>query len=398
MKKFLLHKVLVVFVTGLAIMVFSVAQSEAGAKKKPIKIAITCCFIGPHAAMAGFCYAEKDYYTYLNETQGGIMGHPIEVTLFGDAETPKEMAHYRSFAPYVHSISLYSTMANRALKKEVNEIDRIPTMTGTMDEVALGPYKFLVGPSYQKQTEVSLKRIAKLGGKKVAILHGNFGWMIEVPKQIIAKKIPEKLGLKIVDVVEYMCNSADITSEMARIKRHNPDYIWVWGAPPGIHVAAALRLGIPVKKLFYNHWITHGMIEKKFGKKADGLLGWMMFPTVDMVMSHPDLPVAKELKEFFTNHKPYSRSWPYIRGWVIGRIRMEVIKRVLEKTGNVIPDDIHVFRDNIRDGFLNLKDYDLGIGHGLGKIDYSDHMGWHKMMPAIMKNGKWETGQYESFK
>lgn len=399
MRRLLVKEKLAIWVILSVFAAFSVTQAEAQEDKKPIKIGVTCALTGVHAPVAGFCYGEMDYYTYLNETQGGIAGHLIEATLYDGAETPQELTAYKKMAPYVHSISLYSTMANKALRKEINEIDKISTITGGMDDRIISPYQFLVGPSYQQQFYITFKRMAGLGAKTVAISHGDFEWMVEMPKDVIARKLPEKAGIKIAANVEHVAKSTEVTAEMARIKRANPDAIFLWGGNPTAPVAGALSLGIPAEKLFECHWYTLPLITDMFGEKVNGMRGWLMLPSVDMVMAHPELRVAKELKEFFADHKPYTRNWTYIRGWLIGTIRAEAIRRALEKTGNVIPDDIKKFRTMIRDELEGIKGFDLGVGYGFEPVDYSDHMGWGGMMPAIVKNGKWvPEGEYQSFK
>ena len=397
MKRTVFFKKLAGAMALLAVVLFiGFPACNAQAKQETIKIAVTCSLTGPHAAVAGFCYGEMDYYTYLNEFKGGILGHPIDSTLYDGAETPKELATYRAFSSKVHSMSLYSTMANKALTKEINEIDLISSITGGMDERIIAPYVFMVGPSYQTQFYVSFKRMVENGGKTVVIGHGNYEWMVEMPEDAVAKKLPEKAGIKLLGMVEHQSTSSEITAEVARIKRLNPDYIWIWGDAVST-VAAAVRLGIPGKKLFVNHWYTLPVLTKKFGKKVDGMMGWLMLPSVDMVLEDPELRVSKELNAFLGTHKPYTRNWTYIRGWLIGTLRSLAIERALQKNGNKIPADIKEFRTQIRDELENIKGFDLGIGHGFETVDYSDHMGWGGMMPAVVKDGKWDIGKYQSF-
>jgi len=369
---------------------------QAEAAKKPINIAITCALTGAHAPVAGFCYGERDYYTFLNETRNGVNGHKFKVDLYDGAETPKELSTYRTFSPYVHSISLYSTMANKALRKEINEIDKIPTITGGMDERVISPYIFLIGPSYQKQFKISFEKMKNLGGKTVAISHGNYEWMVDMPKDAVDRKVPQKAGLDLVAVVEHETRSSDITAEFFKIKKANPDYIWLWGDVIS-GISASMRLGMPSDKLFVNHWFTLPVITEKFGKKVNGMLGWLMLPDVDQVLNKPDLKVAKELKTYFASHEPYTRNWTYIRGWLIGTLRTVAIERALKKHGNVIPKDIKEFRTSIRDELENIRNFDLGVGHGFEGANYGDHMGWGGMMPAKVVNGQWEYGKYESF-
>jgi ABC-type branched-subunit amino acid transport system substrate-binding protein len=393
MKKKLLFKVLLLFLAGSVFAGFAVAQAE---KLEPIKIATTCSLTGVYAVVVGQCYGEKDYYTYLNEFQNGVNGHPIEVTMYAGGETPKELSSYRAFRENAHSIYIYSTTANRALSKEINEIDKIPNFTGSMDERIIKPYTFIVGPSYQKIFEVSFRKMVSLGGKTVIIGHGDHEWMVSIPQDVIEKGIPEKAGIKVVELVEHQTTSPNITPEIARMKRANPDYIWIWGDAIST-IQAALSLRIPPEKLFVSHWFTIPVLTDKFGKKIDGMRGWLALPTVDMILRYPDLRMAKEWKEFFSKHKPYTRNWLYTRGWLVATLRVEGIKRALEKTGNVIPKDIYKFRKMIRDELENLKGFDLGIGHNWESVDYSDHMGWQGLMPAIVKDGKWAYEEYQVF-
>jgi len=96
-----------------------------------------------------------------------------------------------------------------------------------------------------------------------------------------------------------------------------------------------------------------------------------------------------EIEEFSSTHELYTHNWEYIKGWAESRCIVEAIKRALDKTDNVVPEDIHQFRQLVRDEWEAIKGWDIGIG--VGSVDYSDHKGWTSMTPMVCRNGVWEV-------
>ena len=131
----------------------------------------------------------------------------------------------------------------------------------------------------------------------------------------------------------------------------------------------------------------HPLVIERVGAEAcEDVKSFKLVKSVDEVIEER-LPVGLEIEEFSATHELYTRKWDYVRGWAESRVMVEVIKRVLDETGEV-PEDIHLFRELVRDEWEDLKGWDSGIGI---EIDYSDHKGWTSMTPMVIHNGEWET-------
>ena len=377
----------------------SVAGCQAAPKAKSISIGLVADLTGPTSSLAGIAYGGRDYFVYYNEKYGGIGGSLIEYEL-SDAtyDLSKEVAAYKELMTKLKPVSmhLWSTGAAKALRDDVNKVDKIPIIYESnvreiVDPVNL-PFNFIAGPTYEDTIMIVLDWIKELGGETVVFLSGPTEFHVSANKRVLEEfKYPEKVGLEVLDWIQYPAKPTDVTAEMLRAKKLAPDFYWIWDTPEGSIpcLRAANELGIPSDKFFISHWSRHPLVIEQVGAEGcEGVKSFKLLMSVDELIE-ARLPVGMEIEEFSSTHELYTRNWEYIKGWAESKVMVEAIKRAISKNGNAMPEDIYQFRQMVRDEWEAIKNWDVGIGVGL--IDYSDHKGWTSMTPMICRNGVWEV-------
>ncbi|MFC2013573.1 ABC transporter substrate-binding protein [Chloroflexota bacterium] len=391
-------KKLLILVIAMVLLI-SVAGCQAASKARTIPVGLTADLTGPTSALSGIAYAARDYYTYYNEKYGGINGNLIEYELIDTGyDLSKEIAAYKELMTSLNPVSmhLWSTGAAKALRSEVNEVGKIPVIYESnvgeiVDPVNL-PFNFISGPTYEDAIMIVLDWVKELGGKTVVFLTGPTEFHISPNKRVLEEfKYPEKIGVEVLDWIQYQAKPTDVTVEMLRAKKLNPDFYWIWDTPEGSIpcLRAANALGISPDKFIVSHWSRHPLVIEQVGAKGvEGVKSFKLMMSVDELIA-AGLPVGKEIEEFSSNHDLYTRNWEYIKGWVESKAMVEAIKRAIDKNGNTVPGDIYQFRQIVRDEWEKITNWDIGFG--VGPVDFSDHKGWTSMIPVIGHNGAWEV-------
>jgi len=380
-------------------LLFSVAGCQAAPKAKPISIGIVGDLTGPTSSLAGIAYAARDYLVYYNEKYGGINGNLIEYKLIDAAnDLSKEIAAYKELITRLNPVSmhLWSTAMSKALRRDINEVDKIPvvseSMSGELADPANLPFNFISGPTYEDQVMIVLDWIKESGGRTVVFLSGPSEFHVAANKRVLEEfKYPEKIGVEVLDWIQYPAKPIDVTDVMLLAKKLNPDFYWIWDTPEGSIpcLRKASELGIPSDKFIIGHWSMHPLVIERVGAEGvEGVKSFKLMMSVDELIGER-LPVGMEIEEFSSTHELYTHNWEYVSGWVESRVIVEAIKRALDKNNNVVPEDINQFRQMVRDEWEAIKGWDIGIGVGL--IDYSDHKGWTSMTPMVCRNGVWEV-------
>jgi len=381
------------------LLLLSVAGCQATPKAGTISVGLVADLTGPTSSLSGIAYGGRDYFVYYNDKYGGISGNLIEYRLIdANNDLSKEVAAYKELITRLNPVSmhLWSTGMTKALRHEVNEVDKIPVIAETMAEEIVDPvnlpFNFISGPTYEDEIMIVLDWVKELGGMSVVFLSGPTEFHLSANKRVLEEfKYPEKIGVEVLDWIQYPPKPIDVTAEMLRAKDLKPDFYWVWDTPEGSIpvLRTASQLGIPSDKFIIGHWSRHPLvIEQVDAEGVEGVKSFKLMMSVDELIE-AGLPVGLEIEEFSSTHKLYTRNWEYIKGWAESRLMVEAINRAITKNGNLVPDDIYQFRQLVRDEWENIKGWDIGIG--VGPVDFSDHKGWTSMTPMICRNGVWEV-------
>jgi len=360
----------------------------------PARAEITVCawgtITGPDALVNGMTYGTRDYLEYLNQTKGGIAGNKVRVLMLdGRYKLDEELKVYRRCADQEQAVVIngWSTGASKALRDQIQE-DGIPFISESFASEVLDPQKypftFIAGPTYEQQMIIALRDLAAKGGKRVVLMFSDNEYgrgPVNVVKQ---SGIIEKLGLQVVDLVEYRYDAQDITAQMLRVKGKNPDLVYVQGSTPQVLVALrdAAKVGLQAKLFVGNLYNISPAIPEQLGPAAEG------FRAVQTYAFYGDnIPAMKEIETYAQKNEVEKKDIYFIKGWLKGKVIAAAIEKVIQKNNGQVPTDIKTFRKAVRDEMEALKDFDTG---GITPpFTYADHQGSVQARVAEIKNGRY---------
>ena len=360
----------------------------------PARAEITVCawgtITGPDALVNGMTYGTRDYLEYLNQTKGGIAGNKIRVLMLdGRYKLDEELKIYRRCADQEQAVVIngWSTGASKALRDQIQE-DGIPFISESFASEVLDPQKypftFIAGPTYEQQMIIALRDLAAKGGKRVVLMFSDNEYgrgPVNVVKQ---SGIIEKLGLQVVDLVEYRYDAQDITAQMLRVKGKNPDLVYVQGSTPQVLVALrdAAKVGLQAKLFVGNLYNISPAIPEQLGPAAEG------FRAVQTYAFYGDnIPAMKEIETYAQKNDVEKKDIYFLKGWLKGKVIAAAIEKVVQKNNGQVPTDIKTFRKAVRDEMEALKDFDTG---GITPpLTYADHQGSVQARVAEIKNGQY---------
>ena len=360
----------------------------------PARAEITVCawgtITGPDALVNGMTYGTRDYLEYLNQTKGGIAGNKVRVLMLdGRYKLDEELKIYRRCADQEQAVVIngWSTGASKALRDQIQE-DGIPFISESFASEVLDPQKypftFIAGPTYEQQMIIALRDLAAKGGKRVVLMFSDNEYgrgPVNVVKQ---SGIIEKLGLQVVDLVEYRYDAQDITAQMLRVKGKNPDLVYVQGSTPQVLVALrdAAKVGLQAKLFVGNLYNISPAIPEQLGPAAEG------FRAVQTYAFYGDnIPAMKEIETYAQKNEVEKKDIYFIKGWLKGKVIAAAIEKVIQKNNGQVPTDIKTFRKAVRDEMEALKDFDTG---GITPpFTYADHQGSVQARVAEIKNGRY---------
>ena len=370
------------------------AVAGALAIAAPARAEITVCawgtITGPDALVNGMTYGTRDYLEYLNKTKGGIAGNKIRVLMLdGRYKLDEELKIYRRCADQEQAVVIngWSTGASKALRDQIQE-DGIPFISESFASEVLDPKKypftFIAGPTYEQQMIIALRDLAAKGGKKVVLMFSDNEYG-RGPVDVVRKSgIIEKLGLEVVDLVEYRYDAQDITAQMLRVKGKNPELVYVQGSTPQVLVALrdAAKVGLPAKLFVGNLYNISPAIPEQLGPAAEGFRAVQTY-----AFFGDDIPAMKEIQTYGQKNELEKKDIYFIKGWLKGKVIAAAIEKVIQKNNGQVPTDIKAFRKAVRDELEALKDFDTG---GITPpFTYADHQGSVQARVAEIKNGQY---------
>ena len=370
------------------------AVAGALAIAAPARAEITVCawgtITGPDALVNGMTYGTRDYLEYLNQTKGGIAGNKIRVLMLdGRYKLDEELKIYRRCADQEQAVVIngWSTGASKALRDQIQE-DGIPFISESFASEVLDPKKypftFIAGPTYEQQMIIALRDLAAKGGKKVVLMFSDNEYG-RGPVDVVRKSgIIEKLGLEVVDLVEYRYDAQDITAQMLRVKGKNPELVYVQGSTPQVLVALrdAAKVGLPAKLFVGNLYNISPAIPEQLGPAAEGFRAVQTY-----AFFGDDIPAMKEIQTYGQKNELEKKDIYFIKGWLKGMVIAAAIEKVIQKNNGQVPTDIKAFRKAVRDELEALKDFDTG---GITPpFTYADHQGSVQARVAEIKNGQY---------
>ena len=303
--------------------------------------------VGVHAGI-------QDYVKIVNE-QGGIAGRKVRyvaedtgykvdvsVAAFNKLTGQEKLTFY-----YGDSTGFSKTI-NAELERKGNMIMAGASFATELNDPKKYPLQFMSGPDYTEMVGILLTHIAKeKPGARIAFVNSDteFGRDPIAPSEARAAK----LGLKIVEKILTPPGSVDVSTEVLKLRRANPDYTIFHGyvlAPIPEFITQAKQMGMK-SKFLGTFWSTDNSMVQKMGEAADGFMGVM--PYRYYYETDGKAPMLEKIRQMRPEYQPNA----YMQGFLTAMLYCEAAKRALAagKELNGV---------NLKAALATIKDFDTG--------------------------------------
>jgi branched-chain amino acid transport system substrate-binding protein len=347
---------------------------------------------GPYAPNGiPFANGVADYWTLLNERDGGINGVKI---VFEECETgyatDKGVECYERLKGKGPTGAAYfsplSTGITFALTDKVPG-DKIPLLTmgygrSESRDGAVFPWNFIAVGSYWTAADVAIQHIAKelggfdkLKGKKVSLVYHDSPYGKE---PIAALEARAKLNGFTFKAIPVTHPGVEQKSQWLSIRQDRPDYVllWGWGVMNSTAIKEAAAVGYPRDKVIGVWWSGAEPDVTPAGEQSAGYKALMLQHGPGKFAVHADLEKLLVSKGKSVAKEDFAQVL-YNRGLINSMIGTEAIRTAMKKYGNK-----PMTGEQVRWGFENLnltaaRIKELGFEGMLQPLRFScqDHQG-----------------------
>ena len=391
-----------------AIAAGSMAAMATSAQAKDITIGMMCDRTGPTSVTGTvLCPGYHDYINLFNK-KGGASGcqlyaHEID----HEYKVPPAVEAYQTYKDEgAVLISPYGTPMVYALVQKMKE-DKLPGTSPGFGTAAAGngeryPYMFPIAASYYSQSAAAVQ-FAKdqlggsLKGKKIAyIFYDNPAGREGLP---VLEKLAPKEGFTYREFavpppgVEMGPQVLDIT------RRFRADFVisHLFGRAPAVSLKEFKRAGYPLNKIVGFVWA---------GSEGDvqGAGGWDVaegYNTMHFAGVGSDYPVLDEIKEMYkADGKDAPDSMQYTAYYNRGVFQAAVHAAAIDNAVKANGGKCDVTGTQVRDGFYEIRDFDLGGVLPPLQITKQDHEGggWVRIFQASKDGYKPVTDWYRAYR
>jgi branched-chain amino acid transport system substrate-binding protein len=234
---------------GIAALLFVVAacggsatptvQTDVGITSNSILLGNTIAQSGAAAAYGTIANGELAYFTYINNTQGGVNGRKINFKILDDAYNPAQTVPLtKQLVEQDKVFAMFSglgTQAQTAVRDYLNaqKVPQLFVATGATTFMAdFSQHNYSIGwqPPYQGEGRIYAKDVlANHAGAKIGVLYQNDDY-----GQDYLKGLTDGLGSNasmIVDKESYDVTAASTAAQLAKLKAAGADTLFLFTTP-----------------------------------------------------------------------------------------------------------------------------------------------------------------------
>ena len=328
----------------------------------------------------------KDYLTILNEG-GGIKGRKVRyVPEDTGYKVDQSMAAFKKITSQ-NKVSLYYADSTAFVKSVNPELERNGNilMTGAsfakeISDAQKYPLQFMMGPNYSEMVGILLQYIAKTKpGAKLALVYSD----TEFGKDPVdsARAEAKRLGLNLALEIVTPPSSVDVSAEVIKLRRADPDYTIFHGyvsapIPEFINQAKALNLKSQFMGTF---WSMDNTTVMRMGPNVDGFLGVMPY------RYYYDTEGKSPMLERIRKMRPEYQTTGYMQGFLSTMLLTEAARRTLEAGNELTGKNMKTALNSIRNfdtgGIMGVPLSIKGNSIPVGRI-YRADVKQQKMLPA----------------
>lgn len=328
----------------------------------------------------------KDYLQILNES-GGVKGRKVKYIAEDTGyKVDQSMAVFKKITSQ-NKVNLYYADSTGFVKTVNPEVERMGSilMTGAsfareITNAQKYPMQFMVGPDYSEMVGILLQYIAKTKpGAKVAIVYSDteFG---RDPVEA-ARVESKKLGLNLVQEIVTAPGSVDVSTEVIKLRRADPDYTIFHGyvsAPIPEFINQARGQGMKTQ-FMGTFWTMDNSTVMRMGPNAEGFLGVMPY------RYYYDTEGKSPMLEKIRKMRPEYQSTAYMQGFLAAMLMTEAARRTLDAGNELNGKNLKLALSSIRNfdtgGIIGVPLSIKGNSIPIGRI-YKADVKQQKMLPV----------------
>lgn len=295
-----------------------------------------------------------DYVKLVNDA-GGVAGRRVRYVAEDTGYKVDQSVAVFNKITGSNPVSFYycdSTGFAKTINPELNRKNSI-LMAGAsfgseLNDPKAYPYQFIAGPDYSEMIGVLLEYIAKTQpGARIALVNSD----TEFGRDPLARTeaMASALKLRIVERIVTPPTSVDVSTEVLKLRRANPDYTIFHGyilAPLPEFMTQAKQLGLKTK-FMGTFWSMDNSIWARVGEPADGFMGVM--PYRYYFDQDPGAPMMARIRQM----RPEYQSTAYIQAFLTTMLYCEAAKRAIEAKQELTAR-------NLKAALNTIKDFDTG--------------------------------------
>ncbi|WP_412050123.1 ABC transporter substrate-binding protein [Hoeflea sp. Naph1] len=328
----------------------------------------------------------QDYISIVNEA-GGIDGRKVRlayedtgykvdqsVAVFNKLTSQEDIHLY-----YGDSTGFAKTIAPELARKQ-SMIMGGASFASELNDPEAFPYTFMAGPDYSEMFSILLEYIAKeKPGAKIVLVNSDSEFGRDPIEPARAKAA--ELGLNIVEEIITPPGSVDVSTEVLKLRRAQPDYTLFHGyilAPLPEFMTQAKELGLTTK-FMGTFWSMDSSIWAGSGDVADGFMGVM--PYRYYYDDAADAPMLDRIRAM----RPEYQATGYMQGFVTAMLMVEASKRVIEAgdelNGATLKTALNTIKDFDTGGVIGVPISIPGNSIPVGRV-YQYDSSAQKMLPV----------------
>lgn len=296
----------------------------------------------------------SDFVKITNEA-GGVAGRKLRLAYEDTSYKVDQSVAVFNKLTTQNDIHLYygdSTGFAKTINEELNRRGTI-LMAGAsfgseLNNPVAYPFQFMAGPDYVEMIAILLEYIAKQQkGAKIVFVNSDteFG---RDPIEASVKRAKE-MGLDVVGQIVTPPTAVDVSTEILKLRRANPDYTIFHGyvlAPLPEFLSQAKQMGLK-SKFMGTFWSMDNSLWANVGAPADGFMGVM--PYRYYFDTEGNAPMLEKIRKL----RPTYQATGYMQGFLTAMLMAEAAKRTLAAGQDLSAK-------NLKAALNTIKDFDTG--------------------------------------
>ena len=256
-------------------------QTDVGITSDQILLGTTIALSGPAAAYGTIANAENAYFTYLNNTQGGVNGRKIKFKILDDAYNPAQTVPLtKQLVESDQVFAMFSglgTQAQTSVREYLNgkKVPQLFVATGATTFMKdFGSNQWTIGwqPPYQGEARLYAKDVLQNHpSAKIGVLYQNDDY-----GQDYLKGLTDGLGDKasmIVAKESYDVTAANPYAQLTKLKAAQVDTLFLFSTPkPSIQSLAFVTAGLHWEPTIYLNSVSNPQVYMGLAAKSGAAL------------------------------------------------------------------------------------------------------------------------------